>query len=633
LHIVLLNLFHLDFKELSLMKKPTVFITQLMSILLITFLLGACGSSSSDDDEVVTNTSPNVDAGADQTLGAAGLVSLSATISDDDATYSITWTQTSGTIVTLSDTSSANPIFTAPANEADVILVFQISVDDGTNAAVTDSVSITVTGTATNSGPSVDAGDSQTVDSGATVTLAATITNNDDTLTIAWSQTSGDNVTLSDSSVASSTFTAPTVTEDEILVFEVSVDDGSNNVVTDTVTITVTVAPTTGESDWVINTTAEVSTHIIDSASGVGVLVDVQSVSAQNVNGKDYTVVNSQGIPKYDITITQDIVDALNNRPKASTDFVSSASGATISKLGDVVKFGQDMGLDSNSNCNTDEGFGYWPPGPDCPTEDERTVYLPNEPTPTATPCASGLGKVGLWVNGSSIYNWGDGMSYNNGGDWQNLAPVAEFYDVDICGGHAANGDYHHHFYTSCLADLVSDEGNKHSPIYGYAADGYPVYGPWESDAVLAISAWTVRDYSSDSATGCADNTRSCSLVDQFDISMGTEEVSAGPTFNAIVTTLSGNELQAYNGYYYEDYYWESTLTDQGGAYLDQYNGHTDDTRGYHYHATIAQNGDSFAASFPYIIGTRFAGQLEDNAVASCSTGEGGMGPPPPHQG
>jgi hypothetical protein len=44
--------------------------------------------------------------------------------------------------------------------------------------------------------------------------------------------------------------------------------------------------------------------------------------------------VNSQGIPKYDITITQDIVDALNNRPKASTDFISSASGATISKLG-----------------------------------------------------------------------------------------------------------------------------------------------------------------------------------------------------------------------------------------------------------------------------------------------------------
>ena len=144
------------------------------------------------------------------------------------------------------------------------------------------------------------------------------------------------------------------------------------------------------------------------------------------------------------------------------------------------------------------------------------------------------------------------------------------------------------------------------------------------SDAVLAISAWTVRDYSSDSATGFADTTRSCSLVDQYDISMGTKEVSAGPTFDAMVTTLSGNELRTYNGYFYEDYYWENILTDQGGAYLDQYNGHTDDTRDYHYRATMAQNGNSFAASFPYIIGTRFAGQLADNTVASCSTDEGG---------
>ncbi|MFT4940523.1 MAG: hypothetical protein ACI88A_003579 [Paraglaciecola sp.] len=158
------------------------------------------------------------------------------------------------------------------------------------------------------------------------------------------------------------------------MVFEVSVDDGSNNVVTDTVTFTVTVATNTGDSDWVIDTTAEVSTHIIDSVSGVGVLVDEQSVSAENIDGKDYTVVNSQVVPKYDITITQDILGALNNRPKASTDFVSSAGGATISKLGDVVKFGQDMGLASNSTCNTDEGFGYWPPDTDCPTEDERTV-------------------------------------------------------------------------------------------------------------------------------------------------------------------------------------------------------------------------------------------------------------------
>lgn len=43
-----------------------------------------------------------------------------------------------------------------------------------------------------------------------------------------------------------------------------------------------------------------------------------------------------------------------------------------------------------------------------------------------------------------------------------------------------------------------------------------------------------------------------------------------------IVTSLSNNEFVAENGYYYEDYYWDSALTEAGGVYLEQYNGHTD---------------------------------------------------------
>ncbi|KPH64655.1 hypothetical protein ADS77_05130 [Pseudoalteromonas porphyrae] len=41
--------------------------------------------------------------------------------------------------------------------------------------------------------------------------------------------------------------------------------------------------------------------------------------------------------------------------------------------------------------------------------------------------------------------------------------PIAEQYDVDICGGRAANGEYHHHFYTSCLADMLNHDGSVHS--------------------------------------------------------------------------------------------------------------------------------------------------------------------------
>jgi len=48
---------------------------------------------------------------------------------------------------------------------------------------------------------------------------------------------------------------------------------------------------------------------------------------------------------------------------------------------------------------------------------------------------------------------------------------------------------------------------------------------------------------------------------------------------------------------------------------------------GYHYHLTIVSNTD-ITPAFPFTFGPRFKGQLQDNAIASCSIGAGG-GPPP----
>jgi hypothetical protein len=622
------------------MKPSILLLTKYTSMLVLCIILGACSSDSSDNDDdgdddstgVVVNTSPTVSAGIDQTVDAAASVTLAATITDDDTDYTITWTQSSGTTVTLSDTSVASPTFAAPSSDAEEDLVFEVSVDDGINAAVTDSVTITVNAQeTTDTSPVVDAGADQTIDSAASVTLTATITDDDTNYTIAWTQTSGTDVTLSDSTSASTSFTAPAATEDETLVFEIAVNDGVNDTVTDSVSVTVEAeGTTTTESDiWIINNTDAVSTHITDASTGEGILVDVQSVTEETVDGATYTVVTTQGIPEYDVTITQDMVDVLNDRPKASSDFTD---GTTTAVAGDLVEFGADIGyISTGDNCDTTGGYGYWPKGPACPQADEREVYFPTDPTPTTEVCENGLGKVGLMVNGSSIYNWGDGMSWAQDGTWLNLAPVAEQYDVDVCGGHSANGDYHHHFYTSCLATLLGDEGDEHSPIYGYAADGYPIYGPWHSDGVLATSAWTTRDYSSSTTeTGCDDGTRSCTMVDAYDVSLGTETATDGPAFDETVSTLSGNELTATNGYYYDDYYWNSDLTDLGGQYLDQYNAHTDEERGYHYHITLSDDGDgTYSPAFPYVIGLRFAGELEDNAVASCDSGDTMMGPPP----
>lgn len=386
-------------------------------------------------------------------------------------------------------------------------------------------------------------------------------------------------------------------------------------------------------SPWIINT-SERSRQIFESeSSNTGVLEDVQLVEELTVDSVSYVYVEATGIPNYDIEMTQTMVDELNNRPKASSDF---GAGVTSANAGDTVEFGQDIGYNSSTeNCGSTGGSGYWPPGPGCPIDVGKAEYFALSPLPATTACATGLGTTGLMVNGTSIFNWGDGMSYGNN-VWYTLAPVAEQYDVDICGGHAAQGEYHHHFYTSCLADLVGDDGTTHSPIYGYAADGYPVYGPWESADTLALSGWKARDYGAALAEGGCNTPgeRTCTLVNEYDVSQGVDtSVGQGPDIGQTVTTLSGNTLSADDGYYYEDYYYaQATATDEQ---LDQHNGHdNDDGRGYHYHITLVDDGGGkLTPAFPYTIGPSFYGVLPDNAATSCGGVAAGGGAPPPPPG
>lgn len=374
-------------------------------------------------------------------------------------------------------------------------------------------------------------------------------------------------------------------------------------------------------SNWIIND--EATSEKIYSTNG-SVLVDVQSAKVVSEGDANYVVVETGGIPKYDVMMTQAMLDGLNQRPKAGTDFVS---GISTAEAGKVVTFGDDIGYNSsNENCDVTGGAGYWPPGPGCPTQQDKQAYFPVAPSGIESDdvCETGLGKIGLMVNGTSIYNWGDGMSE---GDnlWYTLAPVAEQYDVDICGGHAAQGDYHHHFYTSCLADLVGDDGDQHSPIYGYAADGYPLYGPYESADNLAMSGWQERDYGADvNEGGCGtEGERSCILVDPYDVSQGVAQVDNGPDIGADVTTLSGNTLSADDGYFFEDYYYAGLSV--VGAQLDQHNGHdTHDGKGYHYHITLSVADDGkLKPAFPYTIGPNFKGELASNSISECGAAIG----------
>ena len=382
---------------------------------------------------------------------------------------------------------------------------------------------------------------------------------------------------------------------------------------------------------WVINTDAR-STQITDE-TGQGVLTDVQSVFLEQIDGDAYMRVQTSGVPSYQITMIEADVTALNDRPLASDDF---ADGATTAAAGDVIEFGQDIGYE-NPNCD----LGYWPPGPECAADAGGDSTFPMVPERADhTDCATGAGVLGRWVSGVAIYGWTDTSSYNNEGSWNNIAIALEYYDIDVCGGHAGfGGEYHHHGQSECLRALVGDAGTEHSPIWGFAGDGYPVYGPWHAADVLAETCWKARAYTADSPTGCGeDHKRSCVMVDPYDPAQGTEPAdNDGPDDNTTVTSMSGNTFDAVSGLYFEDHYFDPDCPAEGAQYLDAHNGHDHDGLGYHYHVTVTlTDAGRFLDKFPMHIGPSYAGELPDGATSTCGDAAGDLPPddgPPPDGG
>jgi hypothetical protein len=95
-----------------------------------------------------SNTAPTANAGTDQAnITPGSTVTLDGTGStDSDGTVeAYSWRQISGSPVTLSSTTAAEPTFTAPTLTGGATLVFGLVVTDDDNADSTeDTVSITV---------------------------------------------------------------------------------------------------------------------------------------------------------------------------------------------------------------------------------------------------------------------------------------------------------------------------------------------------------------------------------------------------------------------------------------------------------------------------------------------------------
>lgn len=91
----------------------------------------------------VDNTPPTASAGADQTVDVSSTVTLdgSGSSDTDGDTLSFSWSQISGTSVTLTGADTATPTFTAPGTPD--TLTFELTVSDGQDSD-TDTVNINV---------------------------------------------------------------------------------------------------------------------------------------------------------------------------------------------------------------------------------------------------------------------------------------------------------------------------------------------------------------------------------------------------------------------------------------------------------------------------------------------------------
>jgi hypothetical protein len=249
----------------------------------------------------------------------------------------------------------------------------------------------------------------------------------------------------------------------------------------------------------------------------------------------------------------------------------------------------------------------------------------------TGTLASTTGGTIGVFINGVSLFDYRDGVSYKGStgadaggplggmgdGIWNRDAVPAEKMGFDCAKGHPAMTNYHHHqnpsafnldlqvISTVCnlyLADgLYVIDSTVHSPLIGFAYDGFPIYGAYgykNADGTGGI----VRMKSSFSLRSITTRTT------YYD---GTV-VAAGP-----VVSVS-HPL----GEYKEDYMFIAPTASQPD-YLDIHNGRFCVTPEYPlgtycYFATVDANWN---ACYPYVVGPTFYGTKVVTTVPSIPGG------------
>ncbi len=265
---------------------------------------------------------------------------------------------------------------------------------------------------------------------------------------------------------------------------------------------------------------------------------------------------------------------------------------------------------------------------PSVATSQNAIFRFPRVPVQnTGTPTATTGGDIGNFINGVALFDYRDGVSWKfstnalaggplggtGDGVWNRDAVVAERVGFDCAKGHPAMGNYHHHQNPSAFSldivpistvcsvyaadGLYTIDSTRHSPLLGFAWDGFPIYGAYgfaNADGTgglkRILSSYQLRNITV--RTHYADGTN----------------VTDGPVVNATYPL----------GLFREDY---EFITHAEPYYLDVHNGRfcvTPEYPGgtYAYFCTVNANWNS---AYPYCVGPTFYGVKSAAKVASVS--------------
>ena len=239
----------------------------------------------------------------------------------------------------------------------------------------------------------------------------------------------------------------------------------------------------------------------------------------------------------------------------------------------------------------------------------------------TGTVATTG-GNIGVFKNGVALFDYRDGVAYsasapngicggppNNptcpGGiqAWNRDAIPAERAGFDCAKAHPAMGNYHHHQNPSAfnldltvLSNVCSAypadglyviNPSQHSPLLGFAYDGFPIYGAYA--------------YANTNGTGAITRMKSSYQLKSYPTGLRTN----GPAINQVIGTQT-----FFNGYFKEDYEYVAHPGDN--TYLDSHNGRICKTPEYPdgiycYFTTVDANHNS---AYPYAVGPTFYGNI-----------------------